>query len=143
MSRHRSLAVALLLLATPVLAQVQDPAKVIVHPGNTATQIQRDALVAIYKGQMVRWKDNAPITPVDQSVRSPARVAFTEKVLRETVLAMQNYWMRQLQQGRVPPMVKASDQEVAAYVRANKGAIGYVTAGFALDEGVKVLAVVE
>jgi ABC-type phosphate transport system substrate-binding protein len=99
--------------------------------------------VAIFKGQMVRWKDATPIDPVDQSVRAPARVAFSAKVLGESVLAVQNYWMRQLQQGKVPPMVKGSDREVVAHVKANRGAIGYVSEAFALDDSVKVVKVVD
>jgi ABC-type phosphate transport system substrate-binding protein len=132
---------ALLLPAAPAAAQ--EACKLIVHPNNSATQIQREAVVAIFKGQMVRWKDTTPINPVDQSVRAPARVAFSAQVLKESVLAVQNHWMRQLQQGKVPPPVKGSDGEVAAYVKANRGAIGYVSEAFAVDDSVKVLKVVD
>lgn len=135
-----TLAVAGLLLASPAAAQ--EP-KVIVHASNPASQIERAAVVAIFKGMMPRWKDQTPIQAVDQSVKSPARVAFTEKILHDTVLAMQTYWFKQLQQGRVPPMVKASDQEVLVYVKANRGAIGYVADTFPVDESVKVLKVVD
>jgi ABC-type phosphate transport system substrate-binding protein len=135
-----ALALAALAAAAPASAQ---EAKVIVHAANPAGQIERAAVIAIFKGVMPRWKDNTPIQAVDQSVKSPARVAFTERVLRDTVLAMQTYWFKQLQQGRVPPMVKSSDQEVLAYVRANRGAIGYVSDAFPVDESVKVLKVVD
>jgi ABC-type phosphate transport system substrate-binding protein len=141
MLNPRPLALALLLLAGPAAAQ--EPCKVIVNPANPATQIERAALVAIFKGAMPRWKDASPVQAVDQSIKSPARAAFTEKMLRDSLMAMQTYWFKQLQQGRVPPMVKASDQEVAAYVKANRGAIGYVSEGFALDDSVKVLKVVD
>ena len=40
----------------------------------------------------------------------------------------------------VPPAIAKSDAEVLAFVRANRGAVGYVTAGADLA-GVKVLAV--
>jgi len=137
----RPFVLALLLPASSVLAQ--EPCKIIVHASNPASQIERAAVVAIFKGLMPRWKDNTNIQPVDQSVKSPARAAFTEKILHDTVLAMQTYWFKQLQQGRVPPMVKASDQELLAYVKANRGAIGYVSEAFAVDEGAKVLKVVD
>ncbi len=104
--RRILLAAAAVLWAAAAFAQ--EP-KIIVNPANTATQIQRAAAAQIFKGQVVRWKDGSLITPVDQSLRSPARKAFNKKVLGESVLSIQTYWRRQRQRGKVPPMVKGSD----------------------------------
>jgi ABC-type phosphate transport system substrate-binding protein len=136
------LAGAIFLPAAP--AAPEDPCRVIVNPANSAAQIQRAAVQAIYFGQMTRWSDGKPIAPVDQSVRSPVRVAFSEKVLGKAVRDVEHLWLRKVAAEHVfPPRVKASDAEVAAFVRANPGAIGYVTLEFAVDQTVKVLKVVD
>ena len=138
----RLMAAAVLLAAGPAAAE--EPCRVIVNPANPAAQIQRPALVAIYLGQMTRWHDGKPVAAVDQSVKSPVRVAFSEKVLGKSVEEVQHHWLRRVATEHVfPPRVKSSDADVAAFVRANPGAIGYVANDFAVDQTVKVLKVVE
>jgi ABC-type phosphate transport system substrate-binding protein len=133
---------ALVLLAAP--AAEQEPCRVIVNPANPATQIQRTALVAIYLGNMKRWNDGKTVLPVDQSTRSPLRAAFSERVLGKSLMSVQTHWLRKMAEDRVPPPpVKASDAEVTAYVRANAGAIGYVSNEFKLDDTVKVVKVID
>ena len=61
------------------------------------------------------------------------RVAFTGEVLKaeglDKMSSVENYWQQQIFSGRgSPPPIKASDQEVLAFVAANPGAIGYVSA---------------
>ena len=52
------------------------------------------------------------------------------------------YWQKMIFSGReVPPPEKTSSAEVVAYVRANRGAIGYVAADAALGAGVRVLKI--
>jgi ABC-type phosphate transport system substrate-binding protein len=56
-----------------------------------------------------------------------------------SALAMKTFWQKRVFAGRdTPPIEKASDDEVVAYVKATPGAIGYVAPGTALT-GVKVL----
>lgn len=138
----RLLVAAVLLAAGPVAAE--EPCRVIVNPVNLADRIQRAAIVAIYLGQMTRWSDGKPVAPVDQSVKSPVRVAFSEKILGKSVEEVQRHWLRKVAAEHVfPPRVKSSDAEVAAFVRGNPGAIGYVTNDFAVDPTLKVLKIVE
>lgn len=140
--RTTFLAGAILLLAGPATAE--EPCRVIVNPANPAVQIQRAAIVAIYIGQMTRWSDGKPIVPLDQSVRSPVRVGFSEKILGKPVPDVQHIWLRKVASEHVfPPRVKSSDAEVAAFVRSNPGAIGYVTLQFVVDQTLKVLKVVD
>ena len=133
---------ALVLVAASATAQ--ELPRVIVNAANPATQIRREALLSIYLGTMTVWKDGKPIAPVDHSMRSPVRATFSEKVLGKPLQSVQYHWLRKIAAERVrPPPAKSSDAEVAAYVRANPGAIGYVAADFVLDETVKVLKVVD
>ena len=138
----RLMITAVLLAAAP--AATEEPCRIIVNPANPAEKIQRSAIVAIYFGQMTRWSDGKPVVPVDQSVRSPVRVAFSEKILGKPVEDVQHLWLRKVAAEHVfPPRVKPSDAEVAAFVRANPGAIGYVSLEFTVDQTVKVLKIVE
>jgi len=140
------LATALLsLLAFDVSARSDEPYVLIVNGSNPGTSIQRETAAAIFMGKMTRWKaDNRLISPVDQSTRAAVRQAFSERVLRKPVMAVQFFWGQQLASGRgFPPPVKGSDDEVAAFVRSTPTAIGYVSGGFALGEGIKVLKVVD
>lgn len=121
----------------------EEPYTVIVNPANPATQIKRSALAVIFKKEMVRWNDGSPIVPVDQSARAPVRSAFSNLALGEPVVAVLAYWQRRMAQGRLPPVVKSSDDEVVAFVRANRGAIGYVSAQVTLDGTVKSLKLVD
>jgi len=136
-------ALALLVLDGPRASAADEP-KVIVNAANAGGQIQRAALVAIFMGQMTRWSDGKSITPVDQSTRSPVRAAFSEKVLKKSIMSIQANWLRKISaEHTTPPPVKASDADVAAFVRANPGGIGYVADGFAVDQTLKVLKVVD
>ena len=141
-ARWRSAPAALVLVAASATAQ--EPPRVIVNAANPATQIHRDALLAIYMGSMTVWKDGKPIAPVDHSMRSPVRAAFSEKALGKPLLTVQYHWLRKIAAERVrPPPAKSSDADVVAYVRANPGAIGYVSADSVLEETVKVVKVVD
>lgn len=141
--RVSRLAVPVVLLLCAV-SDAEELFKVVAHPSIPGGQIKRETLAAVFLKQVPRWGDGTPVQPVDQSTQSPVRQSFSDAVLKQTVLAVQNYWRQQISGGRVrPPVVKASDAEVAAFVKATKGAVGYVSVGFATDEGVKLIRIVE
>jgi ABC-type phosphate transport system substrate-binding protein len=78
---------------------------------------------------------------VDQGKASSVRAAFSKAVLGRPVSAVESYWQQQIFSGKdVPPAAKGSDDEVVTFVKANPGAIGYVSAG-ASTAGVKVVDV--
>ena len=144
---HVVLAVLLSSLGTPGDAGQQgfEPTgfALIVNAANPGTQMRRESVAAAFLKQATRWGDGSPIAPVDQSTTSPVRKAFTEAVLKQSVASVQNHWMQQIQTGRLPPPVKNSDAEVAAYVTKEKGAIGYVTADFVPPTGTKLIRLAE
>jgi ABC-type phosphate transport system substrate-binding protein len=62
------------------------------------------------------------------------------------VTAVVQYWGKQIASMAVsvrPPTVKASDDQVLAYVAKTTGAVGYVSSRTALAPGVKAVAIVE
>jgi ABC-type phosphate transport system substrate-binding protein len=71
------------------------------------------------------------------------REAFSHQIHGKGTAAIKAYWEKMIFSGRdVPPPEKASSGEVAAYVRANSGGIGYVAESAARGDGIKVLRVV-
>jgi ABC-type phosphate transport system substrate-binding protein len=116
--------------------------KVIVNVANPETTISTEQLSSIFLKNVTTWANGTPALPVDQSLTAPARVAFSKDVFDQPVVAIQAYWQEEIAQGRKgPPPVKASDREVTAFVAANLGAIGYVSADTILPEHTKVLKV--
>jgi ABC-type phosphate transport system substrate-binding protein len=139
--------VVALLVPGPTPAQQAAPSgyRVVVATTNPVASLERGELARIFLKSVTRWKDGREIAPVDQSGRSPVRTEFTRDVLEKAgmgrISAVESYWQQQIYSGRgVPPPVKSSDAEVVAFVAANPGGIGYVSAG-ADTAGVKVVDV--
>ncbi len=146
-SRRWSLLFGLALLAAGPAA-AQDGFKVVVHASVAGTQVKRQALAALFLKKATRWGDGRLARPVDQSARSPVRQRFSMDVLGQPVAAVTLYWQREITSGRataerLPPSVKGSDDEVAAFVKATEGAVGYLSAAAAVPDGVKVLKLVD
>jgi hypothetical protein len=69
------------------------------------------------------------------------RAEFSKSVHGKAVGSVVAFWQQQIFAGRdVPPAEKAGDEAVLAFVRANPGAVGYVSPA-ANTAGVKVLEV--
>ncbi len=131
-------AMALFAVATPAAAQ---DVKVIVNSANATADLPGDVVTKLFLKQTTKFPNGTAAQPVDQAKGSSVRVAFSKSVLGRGVAAVESYWQQQIFSGKdVPPPTKASDDEVVAYVKANPGAIGYVSAG-ASTAGVKVVDV--
>jgi ABC-type phosphate transport system substrate-binding protein len=118
--------------------------QIVVNPSVQGSWISRSNLQALFTGKTNRWGDRAFARPVDQSVQSPVRHAFTSSVLGLSMGEVQRYWQARVASDRVfPPPIKDSDGDVLGYVAANVGAVGYVAADTPIPDGVKVIAVVE
>ena len=127
-------------------AQATDSFVVIVNASVTGTNVRRADLAAVFLKKAVRWGDGTDAHPVDQSGTSPVRKGFSENVLHMPVMAVVQYWGRQLvsvASSARPPTVKASDDEVLLYVAKTSGAVGYVASGTALPPGVKAVTIVD
>jgi ABC-type phosphate transport system substrate-binding protein len=115
--------------------------KVIVHSENQVKEIKRTHLDKIFLKKQSKWEDGTKIKPVNLSKESSVRVAFTKEVHKKTVSAINAYWQKQIFTGKgVPPLEKANDKDVIAYVKSNPGAIGYVS-GTANTDGVNTIMI--
>ncbi len=139
------LALALLLASGAAPAATGTPEfQVVVHPTVRGTWISRASLEALFTGRSDRWGDKTAAKPVDQSLKTPVRRAFTSAVLGRSMGEIQRYWQDRVAADRVfPPPIKSSDEEVLGFIAATAGAVGYVSAETAIPEGVKVISVTD
>jgi ABC-type phosphate transport system substrate-binding protein len=102
--------------------------KVIVNNANGASSVSRADLNALFLKKRVKWSDGTPAAPVNQNRKSAVRESFTTAIHGKSVTAVESYWQQQIFSGRdVPPPEKSSDADVLAFVKANGGAVGYVS----------------
>lgn len=119
-----------LVLASGLGASASDaevPFKVIVNPTVVGQTLPRQVLAEIYLGTVERWGDGSPITAVDLSSTSTVRQAFSQQALGMPIEAVRYRWMQKMATGKRPPLSKGSDDEVIAFVAAERGAVGYVS----------------
>jgi ABC-type phosphate transport system substrate-binding protein len=130
--------------ATPGSGASPDPTfRVIVHLDVEGSEIRRQTLSSIFLREVNRWGTGRPVNPVDQSVRSPLRAAFTRDVLSRPMDGIQFYWAQKILKGITPPAVKETDDEVIQYVARTKGAVGYVSPAAAIPETVRMLTLID
>jgi ABC-type phosphate transport system substrate-binding protein len=136
--------IVLVLLAGPrfeAAAETVRTYRVIVHPKNPASKLDRRFVSDVFLKKRTRWRDDSMITPVDLGPKSSVRGAFSEDVLDRSVAAVRRYWTQLVFSGRgVPPPELATDADVVKYVSAHAGAIGYVS-GSAEVTGTKVIVI--
>ena len=117
------------------------PFVVVVNTGNPITAIDREALSRVFLKRVATWPDGSAAEPVDLPSAEPSRIAFSKSVHKKPVGAVRAFWQQQIFSGRdLPPPEKTSDADVISFVKANAGAIGYVSDA-AITAGVKVIVV--
>jgi len=122
-------------------AHAQGGFRVIVNPANPVTSLRETELSRLFLKKTVSWPTGAPVAAVDQERMSAVRRAFSLEVHAKDPDAIVAHWQTMVFSGRdTPPPVKASDASVVEFVRANPGAIGYVSEA-ADTAGVKVVPV--
>jgi ABC-type phosphate transport system substrate-binding protein len=111
--------------------------KVIVNPSVAGRSIPREVLTQVFLGTVVRWGNGSPIAAVDLSSTSPLRQAFSEQVLGMSLDEVKFHWLRKISNGQRPPIAKATDEDVIAFVSAQPGAVGYVSSTTPTPETVR------
>jgi ABC-type phosphate transport system substrate-binding protein len=119
-----------------------EPFLVIVNAANPVSSMSVRELSTTFMKKVARWPHGDEVTPVDLKDTSAVRESFSRRIHEKSTAAVKAYWQKMIFSGRdVPPSEKSTSAEVVAYVRANRGAIGYVAADTALGAGVKALKV--
>lgn len=129
----------MLCLPTPTLAQ---DFKVVVNDANPLTTIRADDLSRIFLKQTAAWPGGLPAYPIDQVTKNDIRQVFSRAVHKRDANAISAYWQRMIFSGRaVPPVQESTDADVLIAIRANPGAVGYVSASTPVRDEVKILEV--
>jgi len=138
--RRIGLVVGALGLAAAVVAAPLEYV-LVANQSNPASALSRAEAARMFLKKAASWPDGRALAVIDQERVSAVRQAFSRDIHQKDSDAIAAYWQTAVFSGRdVPPPIAKSDAEVLAFVRANPGAIGYVS-GSAEIEGVKVLAV--
>jgi ABC-type phosphate transport system substrate-binding protein len=115
---------------------------VVVNATNPVGSIKKDRVNGLFLKRITRWDDGSPVVPVNLDRTSPTREAFTRVVHGKSVAAIESSWQQQIFAGReAPPAQRSNDAEVMAFVRANPGAIGYVSETAVLGTDVKAIPI--
>jgi ABC-type phosphate transport system substrate-binding protein len=132
----------LLLAAAPSVHAEGLGYQVIVHPSNAAQSVTRRQLSDMFLKKLTHWPDGSTIEPVEPPEKSRTRSYFLSDVMNgRSALALKTFWQKRVFSGRdTPPLEKASEEDVVAYVRATPGAVGYVATATPVA-GVKVLEI--
>src|SRR5262249_3370138 len=81
-----------------------DEYKIIVHPENTISAVDRAFVRDVYLRKATDWGGGAPARPIDLATRFTVRERFCEDVLRKTPAQLKRYWSQQIFSGKgVPP----------------------------------------
>ena len=135
-----AVALALALAASLPTAAQERGYTLIVNAANPAKELKRDQLATLFLDRTARWGHGPAAEPVDQSLASGVRDAFSRDALGKPPQAVQSYWQKRiLTEHQAPPPVKGSDAEVIAHVEKAKGGIGYVSEGAVLPPTVKAI----
>jgi ABC-type phosphate transport system substrate-binding protein len=141
MSFLRTVVLLTLAVGLATVAHAQDAYKVVVNPANPTASLPRAELARLFLKKAATWPGGAAVAVIDQERASPVRQAFSLGIHQKSADAIAAYWQTAVFSGRdVPAAIAKSDAEVLAFVRANPGAVGYVSAEADIA-GVKALAV--
>jgi ABC-type phosphate transport system substrate-binding protein len=133
--------VALLSATVSATAQAQG-VTVIVNSSNTVSQLSKAQLSDLFLRNVSKWANNQAVVPVDQSRSNKVRETFSQEVHGRSASTIDTYWQTQIFSGKnVPPVVKATDADVVAFVASTPNAIGYVSSGSPLNATVKAVRV--
>ena len=114
---------------------------VIVNQANPADTLTRARVDAIFLGKIETWPDGAEMVPVHHRDEELHRL-FSEFVHERSQAAIKAYWAASAFRKSMAPPARLSNHEVVEFVRASRGAIGYVREDTQLS-GVKPLALTE
>lgn len=131
---------AVVLLVAGARPSAEPGLRVVVNESNPIASLSREELSELFLKKTTGWPDGTVVLPVDQFEDSEAREAFNRDIHKKSLSAVRAYWQQRIFSGRdVPPPEKDSDAAVIAFVKRNRGGIGYVMSP--LVYGVRVVPV--
>jgi ABC-type phosphate transport system substrate-binding protein len=130
-------------LSEPIIALESDGFKVIVNSSNPVKTLSKTQLSKLFMKKQTTWENGQPVVPVDLTINAAVRAQFSSKVLNKSTMAVKNYWQQQVFSGKdIPPLEKANESEVIAFVQNTPGGIGYLPEATVV-QGVTVVTITD
>jgi ABC-type phosphate transport system substrate-binding protein len=141
-SMTRLLAAGALAATLAVAAPARAELVVIVSARSPIAALRADQVADIYLGQIGSFPDGAEAIALDQSVGSPLRDTFYEKVTAKSPALVKAYWTKMIFTGRgQPPKELPNSVAIRKQVADNPNLIGYIDRS-ALDSSVKAVLII-
>jgi ABC-type phosphate transport system substrate-binding protein len=132
----------IVLISSHLYAQGSYSFKIVVNEENPVSSLSKDKVNKLFLKKTSKWDDGTKVLPVNYSSSSRIRTNFSKSIHGKPVASIKAYWQQKIFTGRgVPPVEKDTNREVLNYVKANPGAIGYVSTSVNV-KGVKVVNIV-
>lgn len=124
----RILFTLIIIVTVAVVSGFAQDYKVIVNENNLTETISKSDLSKIFLKKIKKWDSGTKAIPVDLSPKSSLRASFSKDIHKKSVDAIRSFWQMAVFSGQgTPPAEKNSDNDVVSYVKANPGAVGYVS----------------
>ena len=138
---YRLLAAAIL-SASLCQAAAASELVVIVSSKSPVTALRQEQVADIFLGQIANFPGGAEAVALDQSIGSPERDEFYNKVTSKTRPLVKAYWTKMIFTGRgQPPKEVGGSAAIRKMVADNPSLIGYIDKS-SLDPSVKVVMLV-
>ncbi len=106
------------------------------NEGAIANELNRQQVRNMFMGR--NTPENLKVVALESN--HPVRVIFNTKVIGLTEARIQSYWAQMKFSGRKkPPLTFTSEIELIEFIQQNPNALGYVSAGLQLPDGIKVI----
>lgn len=118
--------IAVLLILIARLASAAGDYVVIVNKTSSIAKLKRREVAQIFLKKTAKV-NGVDVVPVDLPQTSAVRAEFTKVLLEKSVSSINAYWQQQIFSGKSVPPAELSEDDAVAFVRANAGAISYVS----------------
>ena len=123
----KTILVTLTLLFVSKLSQAQ--LTVVVNESVTESEASMSYVKQIFKAQKTRWKDGSKITLVMLKPESSGGAQMCSKLFGQSPSDVNKFFMALVFQGQIAaPKFCSSEEELKAYVKNTKGAVGILPA---------------
>jgi ABC-type phosphate transport system substrate-binding protein len=117
--------ILLALFIKPVLAK--EPLVVVVNKDNPVEQLSRSELIDLFMGKYVAFPNDIKAIPVELNSDHQIKIEFYQNLVGMPLSRVNAYWSRLRFTGRKRAAVfKSNENDLIAFITANKQAIGYV-----------------
>ncbi len=128
----KTLILALFIVSVALSSVYAADFTLIVNQANPESSISKSDAKSIFLGKKSTWSDGTAVQPVQQK-KSAIHKGFTKAITGKSSKQFANFWKKATFTGTgVSPKSLPNDAEVMAFIAANAGAIGYVSAGTAI-----------